>query len=471
MGVPRCRSRLRAAGNRRRLAATALAVILGTPLVSLIARAEGELPESREATGPVLAIRVNSIIHPPAAEFVQESIDAAERMDARALVLELSTPGGLLTSTREIFTAMLGSEVPVVVYVSPSGAQAASAGFFLVMAADVAAMAPGTNTGAAHPVAGSGEEIEGVMADKVEQDAAATIRSLAASNGRNEELAEAAVVESRSFTAEEALENGLIDLMADDLSSLLQAIDGREIGRADAAGTLATAGALIERHEMSGFQRLLSALAHPNIAYILMTLGGLGLYFELSNPGAVLPGVIGAICLILAFFAMSVLPVNYAGIALILLAMIFFIAEVKVTSYGLLTVAGLVALALGSLMLFKSVDPAVRVGLDVIAAVVLFSALVVGSLMSMAIRAHRSQVTTGSEGLVNKRGVARSEVGPHGAKGRVFVHGELWTAVAEVPVADGAEIVVEDVDGMTLRVRPAAGAMPEPELSEQEELL
>jgi membrane-bound serine protease (ClpP class) len=317
----------------------------------------------------------------------------------------------------------------------------------------VAAMAPGTNTGAAHPVAGSGEEIEGVMAEKVEQDAAATIRSLAARHNRNAELAEEAVVESRSYTADEALESNLIDLVASNLGSLLEEIDGTEV---DLGGVepaiLRSADATIETLEMTGFQKFLSALAHPNIAYILMTLGGLGLYFELSNPGAVLPGVVGGICLILAFFALSVLPVNYAGIALIILALIFFIAEVKVVSYGMLTVAGIISMVIGSLMLFKTTDPAIRVSLDVVISMAVFTAIVVAFLVSMVVRTHRSQVTTGAEGLINKRGVARTEIAP---RGKVFVHGEIWDAVAANPIPAGTPIGVVAVEGMVLRVRPA----------------
>lgn len=400
----------------------------------------------------VVRVSVDSIIHPVIAEFLTESLAEAELMEADLLVIELSTPGGLLTSTREIFTSMLGSRIPVVVFVSPAGAQAASAGFFLLMAADVAAMAPGTNAGAAHPVAGTGEEVEGVMGEKVEQDAAATIRSLAARNGRNAELAESAVVESKSFTAQEALENGLIDLIADDLPSLLESLEGFELRPEEGgdATVLRTADAEVTNLEMSGLQRFLSAIAHPNIAYILMTLGGLGLYFELSNPGAVLPGVVGGICLILAFFALSVLPVNYAGIALIILAMIFFIAEVKVTSYGLLTVAGVISLVLGSLMLFKSVDPAVRVSLEVILAMTVFTLAVVGLLVTLVVRVHRTQVATGIEGLIHERGTARTHIDP---RGKVFVHGELWNAVAEQPIAPGTPVEVVAVEGMELHVR------------------
>jgi membrane-bound serine protease (ClpP class) len=416
--------------------------------------------EDESPAGPVVHIRVDSIIHPISSEFIRESLEQAERSGAAAMVIELSTPGGLMDSTNEITRAILNSDIPVVVYVGPSGARAASAGFFILMSADIAAMAPATRTGAAHPVGGQGEEIEGPLGEKVEQDAAADIRALAARHGRNEELAESAVVESRSFTEEEALEGGLIDLIAIDVRTLLDEIDGREIFESGgAAEVVRTAGAQIEELEMSPIQKLLATIAHPNIAYILMTLGGLGLYFELSNPGAVLPGVVGAICLVLAFFALSVLPVNYAGMALILLAMLFFIAEIKITSYGMLTIAGLVSLVLGSMMLFKSADPAIRVGTDVIMAVVLFTGVVVAFLMTMVVRAHRQQVRTGIQGMVNELGTARSDLSPGG---KVFVHGELWNAVCEEslengPIEAGTPIKVVAVDGMTLRVRPQTG--------------
>lgn len=439
--------------SQRKLQLVLSLVMLGVIAAwSLVAAPE----DQSESTVPptVVHIRLDSIIHPVAATFVRESLAQAEEMNADAFVIELSTPGGLLTSTREIFTDMLGSEVPVVVYVSPSGAQAASAGFFILMAADIAAMAPGTNTGAAHPVSGGGEDITGVMGEKVEQDAAATIRSLATRNGRNAELAEAAVVESRSFTADEALKEGLIELIADDLPALLEAIHDRELyGEGEESSKMRTAAAEIRTLEMSTVQKILSTIAHPNIAYILMTLGGLGLYFELSNPGAILPGVIGGVCLILAFFALSVLPVNSAGIALIILAVIFFIAEVKVTSYGMLTVAGLISMVLGSMMLFKSVDPAVRVSMSLIISAALFTAAVVTFLVTMVIRTHGRQVQTGIEGLVNRSGVARTDLTP---QGKVFVHGEIWNAVAEESVAAGTPVQVVAVEGMRLRVRAEA---------------
>jgi len=438
--------------------ASARLILAGLLLLSGVALVVAS--EEVSPAGPVIHIRVDSIIHPVSSEFIRESLEEAERLGAAALVIELSTPGGLMDSTYEITRAILNSDIPVVVYVGPSGARAASAGFFILMSADIAAMAPATRTGAAHPVGGQGEEIEGTLGEKVEQDAAADIRALAARRGRDEKLAESAVVESRSFTEEEALESGLIDLIAIDVRSLLEEIDGREIlGPGDEVEVVRTAGAQIEELEMSPIQKLLATIAHPNIAYILMTLGGLGLYFELSNPGAVLPGVIGAICLVLAFFALSVLPVNYAGIALMLLAMLFFVAEIKITSYGMLTIAGLVSLVLGSMMLFKSADPAIRVGTDVIMAVVLFTGVVVAFLMTMVVRAHRQQVRTGMQGMVNELGMAKSELSP---RGKVFVHGELWNAICEMsledgPIEAGTPIKVMAVDGMTLRVRPQAG--------------
>jgi len=441
---------MRSTLSTRPLSAFRLAAALGLLLVgALLFAAEPE--PAPEAERVVVLVSVDSIIHPVAETFIVESLAQADDLGAEAFVIELSTPGGLLTSTREIFTAMLEAETPVVVFVSPRGSQAASAGFFLLMAADVAAMSPGTNTGAAHPVGGQGEEIEGPMGEKVEKDAAATIRSLATRSGRNAELAEEAVLESRSFTADEALDSGLVDILAANIPELLEALDGIEVSREGRdTVVLQTVGARIETLEMSGFQKFLSTIAHPNIAYILLTLGGLGLYFELSNPGAVLPGVVGGICLILAFFALSVLPVNYAGIALIILAMIFFIAEVKVTSYGLLTVAGVIALILGSLMLFKSADPAIRVSLELIVSMAIFTLVVVTFLVSMVVRAHRVQVATGAEGLLHKHGVARTRVA---GRGKVFVHGEIWDAAADEEIPAGSPIEVVSVDGLRLRVR------------------
>lgn len=426
-------------------------------LLAVLAVAAGawgeEEPSPGEAPTPIVFhAQVRSIIQPVVAEFLKDGLAEADAAGAAAFVIELDTPGGLLTSTREISTAMLGAETPVVVYVAPSGAQAASAGFFLLMAADVAAMAPGTNTGAAHPVGGEGKDIEGDLGEKAEQDAAATIRSLAERNGRDPKLAESAVVESRSFTESEALAAGLVDLVAADLPELLERLDGREVrNRKGEPRVVRVRDAELRTVAMTVFQRLLSAIAHPNIAYLLLTLGGLGLYFELSTPGAILPGVLGAICLLLAFFALSVLPVNAAGIALLILAAVLFVAEIKVVSHGLLAVGGIIALVLGSSMLFKSPDPAIRVSVSVIVSVTVFTAVLVAVLLTLVVRTHRSQVTTGAEGMVRKQAIARTALAPHG---KVFVHGELWDAVAEAPTAAGQAVEVVAVEGMTLRVRP-----------------
>jgi membrane-bound serine protease (ClpP class) len=400
--------------------------------------------------GEVLVVKVKSAIHPVSAELIEDAVQEADRSGAAALVIELDTEGGLMTSTRDITTAILGARTPVVVYVAPSGAQAASAGFFILMSADVAAMAPGTNAGAAHPVGAQGEDIPEILGKKVEQDAAANIRSLAVRNGRDVKLAEAAVLESRSYTAQEALQGKLIDLIAPNLPALVKALDGRTIHRGEAAVTVRTAGAAVRRFEISPLRALLGVLADPNVTYILFGLGWLGLLFELMHPGAVLPGVVGAICLILSFYGLSVLPVNYAGLALIILAIIFFILEIKVTSYGMLTVAGVISLVLGSLMLFKSPEPALRVSVELIAMLSTFTLLVVGFLAWMALRAQRTPVRTGMEGLVHEVGTARSALSP---RGKVFVHGEIWDAVADEPVAAGEPVEVVAVRNLTLAVR------------------
>jgi membrane-bound serine protease (ClpP class) len=408
------------------------------------------------AAGDVLVVKVKYPVHPVSAELIKDAIDEADRSRAAAVIVELDTPGGLMTSTRDITTAILGARTPVVVYVSPSGAQAASAGFFILISADVAAMAPGTNAGAAHPVGGQGEDLPEVLGQKVEQDAAANIRSLAARNGRNATLAEEAVVKSRSFTAHEALQGKLIDLVAPNLPALVRALEGRAVKRGEATVTIRTAGSEVRRFEISPLRELLGVLADPNVTYILFGLGWLGLLFELMHPGAVLPGVVGAICLILSFYGLSVLPVNYAGLALIFLAVIFFILEIKVTSYGMLTVAGVISLVLGSLMLFKTPEPALRVSVELIAMLSAFSLLVVGFLAFMALRAQRTPVRTGIEGLVHEVGTARSPLSP---RGKVFVHGEIWDAVADEPVAAGETVEVVAVRNLTLAVRRRQDAL------------
>jgi membrane-bound serine protease (ClpP class) len=438
----------RAVGPGGRLAGRLLAAAAG-----LLAAAAAPA-EPSAGGGELLRVRIASIVHPVAAEFLLEAIAEADRSDAAALLVELDTPGGLMTSTREMTTAMLGARTPIVVWVAPDGAQAASAGFFLLQAADFAVMAPATNTGAAHPVAAGGETIEGVMGKKAEEDAAATIRALAARKGRNVELAAAAVVESRSFTAREALDADLVDLVAGSLGELVAALDGREFEKPEGTGRrLELSGRVVREVEMPAWKRFLSRIAHPNLAGILLTIGMLGIYFELSHPGTVLPGVVGGICLLLALFALSVLPVNYVGVALLVLAVALFVAEVKITSYGVLGVGGIIALVLGLAMLFRTPEPALRVSTSLIVTLAAVAAAVVAGAVVLVSRAFRNRVTTGSEGLIGLRAVARTALAPGG---KIFVEGEWWNAVADDEVAAGEPVVVVAVEGMTLRVRPAA---------------
>jgi membrane-bound serine protease (ClpP class) len=396
-------------------------------------------------------LSVDTIIHPVALEYIQDGLAEAQANDAEAVVIELDTPGGLIDSTRGITSAILGADQPVVVFVEPKGAQAASAGFFILMAADVAAMAPGTNTGSAHPVGSAGEDIKGILGKKIEEDSAAYIRTLAGRNHRDVELAQSAVIESKSFTETEALEKGLIDLVADDLEDLLDALDGRSITKNGVTRVLHTRDATPNEMEMTAFQRVRSILANPNLAALLLSIGMLAIYFELATPGAVLPGVVGAICLILGFYGISVLPVSYAGVALLVVAAVLFLLEIKVAGFGVLGAGGVVSLVLGLVMLFKSADPAVRVSIELIVGLALVAAAVVAFLATMVMRVHRQRATTGREGMVSERGVARTDLSP---RGKVSVHGEIWDAVSEAPVAAGQQVEVVGIDGLLLRVQP-----------------
>ncbi len=406
-----------------------------------------------EAVPEVYVARIDSAIQVVVAEFMEQVTAEADLAGAEALVVELSTPGGEMQAMRAVFTAFLEADTPVVVYVSPSGAQAASAGFFILLGADVAAMAPGTNTGAAHPVAGGGGDIPGAMGDKVTQDAAATARSLAARRGRDQKLAEEAVTESRSFSAEEALEAGLVDLVAPSLQSLLVELDGRVVEKRGEETALRTRDATVRRVEMSVFQRIRSTIAHPNIAILLMSLGSIGLIFEITHPGAIFPGVVGAICLILGLWAMSVLPINYAGLALLLLAGVLWVLEIKIPSFGMLTLAGAISFCLGAMMLFRDADPALRASLNLVIAIGITIGLVTLALGRLALKAQFRRVATGSEGLLDELGLVSTGIAV-GASGKVRLHGELWNAEADVAVAEGDRVRVVQVDGMTLRVEP-----------------
>ncbi len=408
----------------------------------------------------VYAAEVDAIIHPVTAEFMVDTLRQAAAADAAVVVFTLRTPGGLVDSTLEINQAIVSSRTPVVVYVAPSGSRAASAGFLITIAADVAAMAPGTHIGAAHPVAGLGERLDETLAKKAAQDLAAHARSLAEKRGRNVKLAEEAVTESRSFTEQEARSASppLIDLVAADFDDLLRQLDGRTITRFDGRTvTLHTAGAVVHRVEMTWRQRLLSAIAHPQIAYLLLSLGTLGITIELWNPGAVLPGVVGGVCLLLAFFAFQILPVNYVGLLLIVFGLLLLVLEIKVASFGVLAAGGVVSLIFGSLMLFESPVPELRLGLRVVLPITLGLSAIVLFLVHLAVQAQRRRSVTGEAGMLDEVGRALTAIEPGGV-GRVAVHGEIWNATAAEPIAAGEDVVVTAVRGLKLTVRRARPA-------------
>jgi membrane-bound serine protease (ClpP class) len=408
-----------------------------------------------DAAGPlVYSATVDALIHPVSAEFIVDAIDRADRDGAALIVFTLRTPGGLLDSTHSIVSRILSAKTPVAVFVGPSGSRAASAGFLITIAADIAAMAPGTHIGAAHPVQGGGEKLDETMAKKMASDVAAAARTWATGRGRNAQLADEAVRESRSFTENEAINASppLIDLVVGNVPELLAKLDGRSIRRFDGRTVvLRTAGARVVPIDMNWRQRLLSALAHPNIAYLLLSLGMLGLTIELWNPGAVLPGVAGGLCLLLAFFTFQVLPINYAGILLILFGIALLILEVKVTSHGVLSVGGIVSLFFGSMMLMDSKAPELQVSLSVILPVVLGLSAIIILLVRLGLAAQRTRPTTGEAGMVGEAGRAFGPIAP-GCPGRVKTHGEIWTAKSDEVIADGDEVFVTAVEELTVTV-------------------
>lgn len=439
--MPRCRV----------IATTVLGLLLTLVTFSLrgtVATAQ-ETGSSAEIAGRhVQVITYDGIINPVAAEFMTRAIRDAERDRAEALVIRLDTPGGLDTSMRLIIKEISASEVPVIVYVAPTGARAASAGVFITLAAHVAAMAPGTNIGAAHPVA-MGGQMDKEMKKKVENDAAAYIRSIAAQRGRNEQWAEDAVRNSVSVTEKDAVRLKVVDLTAESLDTLFAAVDGRTV-TTTGKRVLHMKGADVKQIEMGFRFRLLRALSDPNIAFVLMSLGMAGLFFELSNPGLILPGVVGTIALILALYSFQTLPINYAGLALILLGVILFIAEIKVTSYGLLTVGGIIAMLLGSLMLIDTTVPFLRLSWSVVIPTVLTMSLFFVATVTLAVRAHRLRPISGREGLIGMVGVATTDLTPGGT---VIVHGELWDAESPEPLRQGDAVEVVSVENLRLRVK------------------
>jgi membrane-bound serine protease (ClpP class) len=394
-------------------------------------------------------ITINSAITPPVSEFIIKSLDESLKAGAAGLIIEMDTPGGLDTSMRDIVKAMLNSQIPVIVYVSPSGARAASAGAIITAAANIAAMAPGTNIGAAHPVGIGLGKMDETMVAKVENDAAAYVKGIALKRGRNAEWLEEAVRKSVSITAEEALKLQVIDHVASDVEQLLEQIDGSRITLASGKIVLKTKGAVINQKTMGFREKILITISDPNIAYLLMLIGLAGLYFEFSHPGAILPGVIGGISLLLAFFALQTLPVNYAGVLLIVLAIILFIAEIKVVSNGILTVGGIISLVLGSLILYDSPDPALRVSLSVmIPAILVISAFFIG-VITLAVKAQLRKPETGSEGMIGKKGLAATAIHQ---SGKVLIDGEYWNALSEENIDEGKPVRVCEVKGLQLIV-------------------
>ncbi len=403
------------------------------------------------AAPKAIAVNVDGVVHPITAEIVASAIRQARSENASLLIVRLNTPGGLMDAMRAIIEEMAASPVPVATYVTPSGGRAASAGFFLLEAGDIAAMAPGTNAGAAHPVA-LGVEMDAVMTQKVVNDAAAYLRSICAKRGRNSALAETAVRESKSFTEREALDQHLVDLIAPSEQQLLAALDGRVVTRFDGSSqTLHTAGATIEVYEKSLRQKIIAAIADPNIALVLLVVGALCIYIEFSSPGLIAPGVVGAILVLLGLSAISVLPINWLGAALLLLAFTLFALEAKFTAHGVLGVGGTVAMVLGAVMLIDSPFPEMRVHWGTAIALALpFSAITV-LLLTLAVRARRGKVGTGREGMIGETGAALTELSP---EGKVFVHGEYWDAVSARPVAAGARVRVTAIEKLKLTVEP-----------------
>ncbi len=425
----------------------ALSILGGLWLVILLI---GALPFSQAADKHIKVIRIEESINPGTAAFLARGTNEAVEDEAVLLVVQLDTPGGLVSSMRTMVKTIMNAPIPVVTFVSPSGAQAASAGVFVAMAADIAAMAPGTNIGAAHPVVAGGKEMDKTMDEKVVNDLVAFIKSIATRRGRNAEWAEEAVRKSVSVTAEEALKLNVIDLVASDMEDLLVKLEGWPVQTKEGEKTLALKGLPLQTVQENLRDKVLKTISNPNIAYLLMLIGLAGLYFELSHPGTIFPGVIGGISLILAFYAFQTLSVNYAGVLLILLGAILFLLEIKVTSYGLLSIGGVICLTLGSIMLFNTGTPGLRISWSVlIPAVLVISGFFIGVAL-LALRAHMAKPRTGYRGLIGEIAVAREPLAP---EGKVFVHGEIWNATSEDNVPVGARVEVVGVENLWLKVR------------------
>jgi membrane-bound serine protease (ClpP class) len=404
-----------------------------------------------EEKSSVYVIEVEGIINPATAKFITESIDHAAQEGAQCLIIELDTPGGLMDSMRNIVKKILTSHIPIIVYVGPSGARAASAGVFITLSAHIAVMAPSTHIGAAHPVTLGAEGKESkTMTDKIVNDTVSYIKTIAKKRGKNVDWAEKAVRKSVSITEDEALKENVIDMISPDLQDLLSRLDGKVIKFDGVSRTLLTKGVKPKTVQMSWRYRLLDTISNPTIAYILLMLGIYGVFFELSNPGAILPGVVGGIFLILAFYALQMLPINFAGLALILFAIILFIAEVKVVSHGLLAVGGVISLFLGSLMLIETPTEYMKISLSVIIPAVLVSAAFFTFAVTKAVKARLAKPTTGTEGLVGEIGTASTPLSP---EGKVSIHGEFWNATSDQTIDAGERVQVIGMTNLKLKVK------------------
>jgi membrane-bound serine protease (ClpP class) len=403
------------------------------------------------AFGDVLKITIDDTIHPITEEFVGRAIEQAKNTNADALLIELRTPGGLASSTRKIIEKIVASPVPVIIYVAPSGSRAASAGFYILESADIAAMAPGTNTGAAHPVTIGFGEPDPIMKEKITNDSAAFMRSIAEKRGHNVQVAESAVRESKSFTDQEALSQNLIDVVAPDQQQLLKQIDGRKIKRFNGTEAVLKTSGPVHEYDMTLKENILAWLMDPNVTFVLLAIGLLSLYVEFNHPGAIVPGVVGFFFIVLAVFAMNILPIRYSALGLIVLAFVFFALEAKFTSHGALTIAGIASLTIGALLLVDTAVPQMRVHLWTALAVSIPLGVITAFLMSIALKARHNKVVSGAEALIGEIGTAQTPLTP---EGKVFIHGEIWNAVASSQVPAGEQVRVRRVDGLKLEVEP-----------------
>lgn len=420
------------------------------------------MPFQAFAGGRIVVVEISGAINPVVAEFVTDEITEANLAGEELIVIRMDTPGGLDTSMRQIIKGIQNSRIPVATFVGPSGSRAASAGTFITIASHIAAMAPGTNIGAAHPVnlmggGGDGKQTT-TMESKIVQDASAYIRSLAEKRGRNAHWAELAVTKSVSISAEEAKKLAVIDLVAFNVEALVLALDGREVNVDSQTVTLMTAGKEIVYHAMDKRQQILDTISNPNVAYILMMLGLVGLYFEMSNPGLILPGVIGGISMILALYAMQTLPINYAGLMLIVLGLVLFIVEINVMSFGLLSAGGVISILLGSLMLIDSEDPAMQISKTVLLPTLGVFTLISLGILYLAAKSQKHRAISGMEGLIGAQGIVKADLD---LSGSVLIHGEIWNAESDVKIGAGEKVIVDSVQGLKLNVKPASELPPE----------